>query len=59
MGISVNLSNSGVCFFSHRRLEAGQKVAISSRLWDSPRNAVVRWSNSIMGGLFRIGMSFE
>ncbi len=58
-GITINLSDSGMCFYTHKSLEEGAQVLISgSNIWNNPKKADVRWCKKIMGGLYRVGLTF-
>jgi len=56
-GITVNVSPSGVSFYTHKKLEEGANILISGNdLWEGPRRGEVKWCTRIIGGLYRVGM---
>ena len=59
-GITLNISNSGICFYTQICLEEGISVDITSRaLWEQPRHGTVKWCRKITEELYRVGVSFE
>lgn len=56
-GISLNVSDTGVCFYTHIRLEDGTALNVYGRaLWDGARKGNVQWCRKITEGLFRVGV---
>jgi hypothetical protein len=56
--ISVNISKSGVSFLSLKPVERKISIRLASdRLWDSPREGVVRWCSKVAPGSYRVGVS--
>ncbi|MDA8174895.1 MAG: hypothetical protein M0018_09950 [Nitrospiraceae bacterium] len=56
-GISLNLSDAGICFYTHVRLEDGTALNVYGRaLWDGARKGTVKWCRKITEGLFRVGV---
>lgn len=59
-GITLNVSPSGVSFYTHSSLEEGLKLKVSGdQIWDKPREGEVRWCRKIIGGLYRVGIMFS
>jgi hypothetical protein len=57
-GITVNVSDSGICFYTHENLSAGLGLKLaSSVIWDTPKEGKVQWCRQIMGGLYKIGLA--
>jgi hypothetical protein len=55
--ISVNVSSSGVSFLSLKPVERMTSIRLSSdRLWDYPREGVVRWCSEVAPGSYRVGV---
>jgi hypothetical protein len=56
--ISVNVSDSGMCFYTNSDLYDGLSLKITSaRIWDAPRMATVRWCRKLIEGLYMVGVS--
>jgi hypothetical protein len=59
-GISINISPSGLSFYTHKRLEEGSSLSVSGPdLWAAPREGAVVWCSRIIGGLYRVGMALQ
>jgi len=56
-GITVNVSPSGLSFYTHRQLDTGVSIFMTgAELWQGSRQGTVQWCTRIMGGLYRVGM---
>ncbi len=59
-GITLNISDSGICFYTQNRLEQGTILHISSRaFWEEPRTGTVMWCRKITEELYRVGVIFN
>ncbi len=59
-GITLNISDSGICFYTQGRLEQGTALQISSRaFWEEPRTGTVMWCRKITEELYRVGLTFH
>ena len=57
-GITLNISDSGMCFYTHVRLDEGLPVNVSSRaIWDTQKKGVIKWCRKITEELYRVGLS--
>ncbi len=58
-GITLNISDSGVCFYTQKRLEQGATLYLSSKsFWEKPRMGSVMWCRKITEELYRVGLTF-
>jgi hypothetical protein len=56
-GITLNLSDTGMCFYTHMPLAEGAPLKVSSTaIWEEPRPAVVKWCRRITEELYRVGI---
>lgn len=56
-GISLNLSETGMCFYTPMPLDEGVPLEVTSKaIWDNPRPAVVKWCRRITEELYRVGI---
>ena len=59
-GITLNISDSGICFYTQDRLEQGSTLYVSSRaFWEGPRKGTVMWCRKITEELYRVGLAFS
>ena len=59
IGISINISQKGLCMYTFAPHSEGQQVVIKSPLPVEHRVATVRWIQKEDEGLFRIGLGFN
>ncbi len=58
-GITLNISDSGICFYTQTRMEQGAALYISSKaFWEGPRKGTVMWCRKITEELYRVGLTF-
>lgn len=59
-GITVDVSPSGLSFYTNQLLEEGTCIKIHSKLlWDNVRNARIIWCKEINKDLYRLGLSLN
>lgn len=59
-GKSFNISDSGMCFYTHTPLQEGLNLQVHSKhIWDSPRASIVRWCNKKHLNFYQVGVSFR
>ena len=59
-GITLNISDSGICFYTQGRLEQGSTLYVSSRaFWEGPRKGTVMWCRKITEEFYRVGLAFS
>ncbi len=59
-GITLNISDSGICFYTQMRLEQGATLYVSSKaFWEEPRKGTVMWCRKITEELYRVGLTFN
>ncbi len=57
-GITLNISDCGICFYTQSCLEEGMPVIITSKaIWDEPRQGMVKWCRKITEELYRVGVT--
>lgn len=57
-GITINLSKSGICFYTYRQIDEGASLTVNSKdIWDAPQKATVKWCHKVLGGLYKIGLA--
>jgi|WetSurSiteA1Bulk_404760.scaffolds.fasta_scaffold00476_2 hypothetical protein len=59
IGLTSDISNSGLSICTDHLLENGQEIILKSVLPLSGRAAVVRWSQEVREGLFKIGFEVK
>lgn len=58
-GLSVNLSASGLGFYTDKALQQGQRLTLySKKLKDFTIEAQVRWCSKLSDSIYRMGVSF-
>ena len=58
--VTVNASDSGISVYIEKPLQSGSRFIIySGKIWDVPRQGIVRWCKRIAAGLYRAGISLE
>ncbi|MDA8388100.1 MAG: hypothetical protein M0Z58_05480 [Nitrospiraceae bacterium] len=55
-GISLDLSESGICIYAPVRLDEGMRLSVSGEPWREAREGSVRWCKMITPELFRVGI---
>ncbi len=59
-GKSLNVSESGMCFYSQNPLREGLNLRVQSEhIWNSPRVGIVRWCNRKYLNFYQVGVSFQ
>ncbi len=57
-GVTSNVSDSGICFYSDARPEEGESVEFRSSLPVASSKATVRWVRKDVGELYKMGLMF-
>jgi c-di-GMP-binding flagellar brake protein YcgR len=57
-GVTINISNTGVCLYIFNLLPEGQKITIKNNLPVSYRTALVRWIKKVDDDLYKAGVLF-
>ena len=59
-GISVNMSESGMCLYTNNQLQDGLDLKLySQNLFESPKAAVVQWCDKINEELYKVGVTLH
>lgn len=59
-GITLNVSEKGICFYTHMCLEEGAPISLTSKaIWESPKKGAVKWCRKITEELYRVGIELE
>lgn len=59
-GISLNVSDAGMCFYTHMPLQEGARISVSSKaIWEASKKGVVKWCRKITEELYRVGVELE
>jgi hypothetical protein len=58
-GLSINISNSGMCLYSPDRLCEGEEILIRETLPVKYRKAKVIWVKHYLAGLHKVGLKFQ
>ncbi len=59
-GVTINISSSGVAFYTHREVAKGMGLRIKGAgMWNGVRYATVRWCEKVENGIYKIGLSFD
>ncbi len=58
-GMSINISESGLCFYTCVRPEVGQDLMIKTSLKAPCVKGTVRWVKKYVEGLYRVGIMFS
>lgn len=58
-GVTIDISNSGLCLYTKNCLSEGQEITIKSVLPVYSENAVVRWAESVDESSYKVGMEFK
>ncbi len=56
--ITIDISDSGLGFYSFRRLRAGQEITITHGLEHTYRKCTVAWCKELGDDVFRAGLFF-
>ncbi|MDA8171829.1 MAG: hypothetical protein M0Z48_08400 [Nitrospiraceae bacterium] len=55
--VTTNVSDSGIGIYAEKSLASGSKFIVYSRkLWDLPREGVIKWCRKLAEGLYRAGI---
>ncbi|MDA8092073.1 MAG: hypothetical protein M0Z61_17850 [Nitrospiraceae bacterium] len=58
--VTLNTSGSGVSVYIEKSLQSGSRFIIySGKLWDVPKEGIVKWCTKIASGLYRAGICLE
>ncbi len=57
-GVTVNISNSGLCFYATSPMGEGQEILIRSNLPVIYRKATVRWIKQLNEEAYKTGLMF-
>ena len=57
IGLTVNISNSGLCFYTFKTLLKGQEIKIKRTPSLSYHSATVRWSQKVTDNFYKVGLS--
>jgi len=57
-GVTINISNTGVCLYIFNLIYEGQKIAIKSTLPVPHQTALVRWIKKVDADLYKAGVLF-
>ena len=56
-GITLNVSDSGICFYTQTCLEESTPATITSKaIWEQPRPGTIMWCRKITEELYRVGV---
>ena len=58
-GLIKDWSGSGICLIAHQPIEEGQEIIVNSIVIPSSKPAVVRWSNDLGNGTYKIGLEVK
>jgi len=58
IGITANISNSGMCIYSDINHDEGEIIEIRSSLSVASSRAAVRWTKKDAANLFKMGLMF-
>ncbi len=57
-GITLNVSDSGMCFYTNVPLQEGKEINIFSKaIWENPKKGMVKWCRKITEELYRVGVT--
>ncbi len=59
MGLSINISDSGMCLYSSDGLYEGEEIVIQESLPVRYRKAKVIWARHYLAGLHKVGLKFH
>ncbi len=58
-GVSLDISDTGMCFYTDEPLSEGTNLQISMKhVWGTPKKSTVMWCSTITPDLYRVGVSF-
>ncbi len=57
-GVTSNLSDTGMCFYTDSRIEEGEDIEFRSSLPVAFVRATVRWVKKDVGELYKMGLMF-
>ncbi|TAN40147.1 MAG: PilZ domain-containing protein [Nitrospirae bacterium] len=59
-GVSVNMSQSGICLylFESPCLREGQNISFASDILVKSRKGTIRWINKVENGFYKVGLQF-
>lgn len=58
-GLSIDISDSGMCLYTSDRLHRGEEILVQEKLPVGYRKANVVWIKSYHTGLHRVGLKFH
>ncbi len=59
IGFTLNLSASGLCFYTPERLNKGQEIVIKSNFPDFSKKATVCWIKKYNSAFYKLGLIFS
>jgi hypothetical protein len=57
-GVTINISNSGLCLYIFKLIPEGQKITIKSNLPISYQTASIRWIKKVDDDFYQAGLMF-
>lgn len=58
--VTVNTSDSGVSVYTEKSMQSGSRFIIySGKLWDIPKEGIVKWCTRLASGLYRAGILLD
>jgi hypothetical protein len=58
LGSNINMSDSGMCMYTYRRLNEGDHIRIKNALPVPHQKAAVRWTKRYSEDFFKVGLEF-
>lgn len=58
IGFTLNFSDSGMCLYTPKLLNEGQKIIIKSNFPDSSKTAIVKWIEKYDDVFYKVGLVF-
>jgi hypothetical protein len=59
-GTTFDLSDSGICFYTHTPLLKGHPIQVLiSDVWDSPKSGIVQWCSMKNLNFYKIGVHLQ
>jgi len=58
-GITFDLCNTGMSFYTNKPLKEGLALQIQSFIWDSPKPCVIKWRSKKSRSIYKVGVFFR
>jgi len=58
LGSNINISDSGMCMYTYRRLYEGDDIKINNALPIPHQRATVRWTKRYADDFYKVGLEF-